>query len=158
MSQSRVVLDGHSTGLIAQYDIHPQVLADRHLSLFRERNIAAHLDKSKFPYVELWFCSYSVDSSRKLYHKVKVVDVSSDSIELNTTQSGVEQSQGQSRIRQTFMNSLAVDVIDLLATLKDTHDSARWRVKDDLKGSAATYADFPENTLPKFERAYFRKC
>ncbi|KAH9011514.1 hypothetical protein EDB83DRAFT_2322165 [Lactarius deliciosus] len=138
--QSRVVLDGHSNGLIAQYDIHPKVLADRHLSLFCER-----------------FYSYSVDSSRKLYHKVKVVDVSSDSIELNTTQSGVEQSQGQSRIRQAFMNSLGIDVINPLATLKDTHDNARWHVKDDLKDSAATYADYAENTLPKVQEGVFQK-
>ena len=35
--QSRVVLDGHSNSLVAQYDMHLKVLADRYLSFFRER-------------------------------------------------------------------------------------------------------------------------
>ena len=35
--QSRVVLDGHSNSLVAQYNMHLKVLADRYLSFFRER-------------------------------------------------------------------------------------------------------------------------
>ncbi|KAH9168933.1 hypothetical protein EDB89DRAFT_1909003 [Lactarius sanguifluus] len=153
--QSRVVLDGHSNGLIAQYDIHPKVLADHHLSLFRER-LSLQLEfplshrllfngiitkkysysprQIEFPFVELRFCLYSVESFRKLYHKVKVVDASFDSIELNITR------VARNKVKDNRGHS----------------DSARGRVKDDLKDSAATYADYVENnTLPKFKRAIF---
>ncbi|KAH9167603.1 Rho GTPase activation protein [Lactarius sanguifluus] len=146
--QSRGVLDGHSNGLIAQYDAHLRVLGDRYLSFFRERFLR--------------FCSYSIDSLRKLYHKAKAVDASFDSIEPNTTRVAwnevKDNIERETRTRQVFMNTLIVDVINPLSTLKDAQDRTRKRVKDDLKGSAAAYADYAENTLPKLKRAYFRKC
>ncbi|KAN0129126.1 hypothetical protein V8E53_010988 [Lactarius tabidus] len=52
--QSRAVLDGHSNSLVAQYDIHLRVLAERYLSFFRERKKIEEL---------------YVDSFRTLYHK-----------------------------------------------------------------------------------------
>ncbi|KAI9433319.1 hypothetical protein H4582DRAFT_2082478 [Lactarius indigo] len=145
--QSRAVLDGHSNGLIAQYDTHLKVLADRYLTFFRERK------KIEEVYV---------NSLRKLYHKAKAADASFDSIEPNTTRVAWNEVRDnlerETRTRQVFMNTLAADVINPLATLKDTQDRARKRVKDDLKESAAAYADYAENTLPKLKRAYFRKC
>ncbi|KAH8979730.1 hypothetical protein EDB86DRAFT_2983704, partial [Lactarius hatsudake] len=145
--QSRGVLDGHSNGLIAQYDAHLKVLGDRYLSFFRERK------KIEETYI---------DSLRKLYHKAKAVDASFDSIEPNTTRVAwnevKDNIERESRTRQVFMNTLIVDVINPLSTLKDAQDRTRKRVKDDLKESAAAYADYAENTLPKLKRAYFRKC
>ncbi|KAH9007692.1 hypothetical protein EDB83DRAFT_2681746 [Lactarius deliciosus] len=145
--QSRAVLDGHSNGLITQYDIHLKVLADRYLAFFRERKKIEEI---------------YVNSLRKLYHKAKAVDASFDSIEPNTTRLAWNEVRDnlerETRTRQIFMNTLTTDVINPLATLKDTQDRARKRVKDDLKESAAAYADYAENTLPKLKRAYFRKC
>ncbi|KAI9455782.1 hypothetical protein BJY52DRAFT_1278579 [Lactarius psammicola] len=145
--QSRAVLDGHSNGLVAQYDIHLKILAERYLSFFRERKKIEEI---------------YVDSLRKLYHKAKVVDASFDSIEPSTTRVAwnevKDNLERETRTRQALMNTLTVDVINPLATLKDTQDRARKRVKDDLKESAVAYADYAENTLPKFKRAYFKKC
>ncbi|KAH9057750.1 hypothetical protein EDB87DRAFT_1832895 [Lactarius vividus] len=145
--QSRGVLDGHSNGLIAQYDTHLRVLGDRYLFFFRERKKIEEI---------------YVNSLRKLYHKAKAVDASFDSIEPNTTRVAWNEVRDnlerETRTRQVFVNTLATDVINPLATLKDTQDRARKRVKDDLKESAAAYADYAENTLPKLKRAYFRKC
>ncbi|KAH9027952.1 hypothetical protein EDB85DRAFT_78971 [Lactarius pseudohatsudake] len=145
--QSRAVLDGHSNGLITQYEIHLKVLADRYLAFFRERKKIEEI---------------YINSLRKLYHKAKAVDASFDSIEPNTTRVAWNEVRDnlerETRTRQVFMNTLTTDVINPLATLKDTQDRARKRVKDDLKESAAAYADYAENTLPKLKRAYFRKC
>ncbi|KAH8997007.1 hypothetical protein EDB86DRAFT_3043847 [Lactarius hatsudake] len=145
--QSRVVLDGHSNGLITQYDIHLKVLADRYLAFFRERKKIEEI---------------YVNFLRKLYHKAKAVDASFDSIEPNTTRLAWNEVRDnlerETRTRQVFMNTLTTDVINPLATLKDTQDRTRKRVKDDLKESATAYADYAENTLPKLKKAYFRKC
>ena len=40
---------------------------------------------------------------------------------------------------------------------KDTKDETRKRIKDDLKGSAAKYADHVENTISKLQQAYLKK-
>lgn len=141
------MLDGHSNGLTTQYEIHLKVLADRYLAFFRERKKIEEI---------------YVNSLRKLYHKAKAVDASFDSIEPNTTRVAWNEVRDnlerETRTRQVFMNTLTTDVINPLATLKDTQDRARKRVKDDLKESATAYADYAENTLPKLKRAYFRKC
>lgn len=41
---------------------------------------------------------------------------------------------------------------------KETQDRTRKRIKEDLKESTTAHTDFAENTLPKFKRAYLKKC
>jgi hypothetical protein len=37
--QSRVVLESHSESLLAQFDAHLQIIADRYLAFFQERSV-----------------------------------------------------------------------------------------------------------------------
>ena len=37
--QSRVVLESHSDSLLAQFDVHLGIIADRYLAFFQERSI-----------------------------------------------------------------------------------------------------------------------
>ena len=41
---------------------------------------------------------------------------------------------------------------------QETQDRTRKRVKEELKESTATHAEFAESQLPKLKRAYIRKC
>lgn len=41
---------------------------------------------------------------------------------------------------------------------KETQDRTRKRIKEDIKSSTAAHTDFAENTLPKYKRAYLKKC
>ncbi len=99
------------------------------------------IEKSKFPGVNLIFCSYSIDSLRKLHYKAKATDAffdppvqpSTTKVAWNEVKDSLEHGAKQydamgyrplltttteTRIRQTFMNTLTVDVINPLSTLK----------------------------------------
>lgn len=41
---------------------------------------------------------------------------------------------------------------------KETQDRTRKRIKEDIKSSTVAHTDFAENTLPKYKRAYLKKC
>ena len=45
-----------------------------------------------------------------------------------------------------------------LTNQKESQDRTRTRIKEDLKASTTAHTDFAENTLPKFKRAYLKKC
>ncbi|KAH9010252.1 hypothetical protein EDB84DRAFT_1136023 [Lactarius hengduanensis] len=49
------------------------------------------------------------------------------------------------------------DIIKPLTTLKKTKDETRKRIEEDLKESAAQYADYAENTISKLQQAYLKK-
>lgn len=82
----------------------------------------------------------------------------------------------EAQTRQAFLNTLTVDVVNILTALKvrlnlslccemglylcvqDTQDRTRKRIKDDLKESSNAYNEYAENILPKLKRTYLRKC
>ncbi|KAI9445710.1 hypothetical protein BJY52DRAFT_1216594 [Lactarius psammicola] len=145
--QSRVLLETHSNSLLAQLDSQLQIIADRYLAFFQERrNIEA-------TYIE---------SLRKLHGKAKIVDASFDSrIEPTPTKaawSNVRDSlEGMARTQQAFVDVLDNDVIKPLITLKKSKDETREQIEEDLKKSAAQYADHAENEIPKLQQAYLKK-
>ncbi|KAH9060786.1 hypothetical protein EDB87DRAFT_1808472 [Lactarius vividus] len=150
-SQSRVSLDAPSGGLVTQFDLHLRVIADRYLNFFLERRRIEEVYISS-----LW----------KLHHKIKAIDAYFDSfIEPNTTKVAWNEVRDnverETQARQAFLNTLTTDVIHPLTALKaslETQDRTRKRIKEDLKESTSAHTDFAENTLPKFKRAYLKKC
>jgi len=83
----------------------------------------------------------------------------------------------ETQARQAFLNTLTTDIIHPLTALKaslpfdshtnrhigltyqkETQDRTRKRIKEDLKESTSAHTEFAENTLPKFKRAYLKKC
>ncbi|KAH9964547.1 hypothetical protein BC827DRAFT_1259589 [Russula dissimulans] len=146
--QYRVSLDSPSNGLVTQFDVHLRVIADRYLSFFLERR---RIEEAY------------IDSLWKLHLKAKSVDTFFDArIEPNTSRAAWSEIRDnverETQARQAFLDTLAVDVINPLTTLKETQDRTRKRIKEDLKGSTAAHVDFAENTLPKLKRAYIKKC
>ncbi|KAI0252694.1 hypothetical protein BJV78DRAFT_331476 [Lactifluus subvellereus] len=146
--QLRAYLDGPSSGLVTQFDIHLRIIADRYLGFFLERR------KIEESYI---------DSLWKLHQKAKAVDAYFDSrVEPNTTRAAWNEIRDnverETQARQAFLNTLTLDVINPLTALKETQDRTRKRIKEDLKDSAAAHTDYAENTLPKLKRAYLKKC
>ncbi|KAI9445530.1 hypothetical protein H4582DRAFT_2109166 [Lactarius indigo] len=147
-SQSRVSLDAPSGGLVTQFDLHLRVVSDRYLNFFLERRRIEEVYISS-----LW----------KLHHKIKAVDAYFDSfIEPNTTKVAWNEVRDnverETQARQAFLNTLTTDIIHPLTALKETQDRTRKRIKEDLKESTSAHTEFAENTLPKFKRAYLKKC
>ena len=75
----------------------------------------------------------------------------------------------ESNIQQAFVDILDNEVIKPLASLKASRGllvrannliiglSGRKRIEEDLKRSAANYADFAENSILVLQQAYFKK-
>ncbi|KAH9007773.1 hypothetical protein EDB83DRAFT_2193921, partial [Lactarius deliciosus] len=59
--------------------------------------------------------------------------------------------------QQAFVDMLDNDIIKQLTTLKKTKDETRKRIEEDLKESAAQYANYAENTISKLQQAYLKK-
>ncbi|KAI9456985.1 Rho GTPase activation protein [Lactarius psammicola] len=145
--QSRVVLESHSDSLLAQFDTHLQIIADRYLAFFQERRS-----------IEATY----IDSLWRLYHKANTVDAPFDPrIEPTTTITAwgniIENLAREARTQQAFVDILDNDVIQPLRTLKVLNDQTRKRIEEDLKKSAAQYADHAENVIPKLQQAYLKK-
>ncbi|KAF8269710.1 hypothetical protein EI94DRAFT_1724495 [Lactarius quietus] len=145
--QSRVVLESHSNSLLSQFDTHLKIIGDRYLVFFQERRR-----------IEATY----IDSLRKLHLKATTVDASFDArFEPTNTRSAWDRVrdnlENEASTHQTFMDILDSDVIKPLKTLKETKDATRKRIKDDLKGSAAKYADHAENTISKLQQEYLKK-
>ncbi|KAH9175094.1 hypothetical protein EDB89DRAFT_2227617 [Lactarius sanguifluus] len=165
--QPTVRLEEHSNSLLAQFDTQLQIIASRYLTFFLERrNIEA---------------TY-IDSLRRLHHKAKTDDASSfdpgaeptttraawnkvrDNLErgagfhnLNSNCSLEPTIVAEAKNRQCFVDILDNDVIKPLGALKETKDETRRRIQEDLKGSAARYAEYAENKISKFQQAYLKK-
>ncbi|KAF8272362.1 hypothetical protein EI94DRAFT_1776950 [Lactarius quietus] len=147
-SQSRASLDTPSGGLITQFDLHLRIIADRYLNFFIERR------RIEETYISsLW----------KLHNRTRAIDAYFDSlVEPNTmkvawneVRDNVER---ETEARRAYLRTLTTEVIHPLTALKETQDRTRKRIKDDLKASTLAHTEFAENTLPKFKRAYLKKC
>lgn len=83
----------------------------------------------------------------------------------------------ETQARQAFLNTLTTEIIHPLTALKaslvsdshpsrhmgltfqqETQDRTRKRIKEDIKESTSAHTEFAENTLPKYKRAYLKKC
>ncbi|KAF8260447.1 hypothetical protein EI94DRAFT_1748379 [Lactarius quietus] len=145
--QSRAVLENYSNSLLAQLDSQLGIISDRYLAFFRERRTIEE--------------TY-IDSLRKLHLKAKTVDASLDSrAETTTTRAAwdkvTDNLERQANIQRGFVVILDNDIIKPLTTFKKTKDDARKRIEEDLKKSAAEYADHAENKISKLQEAYFKK-
>ncbi|KAI9453220.1 hypothetical protein BJY52DRAFT_856352 [Lactarius psammicola] len=145
--QSRVVLESHSNSLLAQFAKQLQIIADRYLAFFQERRR-----------IEATY----IDSLRKLHRKAKRVDASFDPrAEPTTTREAWvtvrDNLKREARTQQAFVDILDNDVIKPLTTLKQSKDETIKRIEEDLKGTAAQYADYAENTISKLQQAYLKK-
>ncbi|KAH8996989.1 hypothetical protein EDB86DRAFT_3243261 [Lactarius hatsudake] len=168
--QSRAVLESHSNSLLAQFTIQLRIIVERYLAFFQERRR-----------IEATY----VDSLRKLHRKANTIDASFDPrAEPTTTRAAwdtvrddLKRAVAEASTQQAFVDILDNDVIKPLRTLKvsqkhlvrkgvpvltirvwkETKDETRKRIEEDLKGTAAKYADYAENTISKLQRAYLKK-
>ncbi|KAI9433266.1 hypothetical protein H4582DRAFT_997081 [Lactarius indigo] len=145
--QSRVFLESHSNGLLTQFDIQLEIIADRYLAFFKERRR-----------IEVSYIS----SLQKLHREATAVDAPFDPrAEPTTTRAAWDKVrdslEAEANTQQTFVDILDNDVIKPLAALKETEDRTRKRVEEGLEESAAKYADHAENTILKFQQAYLKK-
>ncbi|KAI9455781.1 hypothetical protein BJY52DRAFT_622458 [Lactarius psammicola] len=145
--QSRAALEGHSNSLISQFDTQLEIIVDRYLSFFQERRSIEE--------------TY-VDSLRNLHLKAYVTDTSFDPrVEPTTTRAAWNKVRGnlerESKARQAFVNTLDVDVLKPLTTLKESLAQTRMRLSEELKKSAEDYANHAENTLSKLGRVYLKR-
>ncbi|KAJ7102322.1 hypothetical protein B0H15DRAFT_943256 [Mycena belliarum] len=136
-----------SQGPIPLFEGTLRVLSDSFIAFFQERK---RIEES---YVE---------SLSKLHKKIKAIDAFlDDRTELSTTRSAWNEVRDnidrESQARQAFLSTLTVDVITPLASLRETQDRTRKRIKEDLKESGSAYNDFAENGLPKLKAKYARK-
>ncbi|KAH9049291.1 hypothetical protein EDB83DRAFT_2522836 [Lactarius deliciosus] len=162
--QSKVVLGSHTNSLLAQFDSQLGVIADRYLAFFRERRR-----------IEATY----IDSLLKLNLKAKAVDASFDPrAEPTTTRAAWDKvrdslergtrfhilnfypeptAAAEADTQQAFVDMLDNDIIKPLTTLKKTKDETRKQIEEDLKESAAQYANYAENTISKLQQAYLKK-
>ncbi|KAH9030232.1 hypothetical protein EDB83DRAFT_2554982 [Lactarius deliciosus] len=162
--QSRMVLESHSNSLLTQFAIQLRIIVERYLAFFQERRR-----------IEATY----IDSLWKLHRKAKTIDASFDpraeptttraawdtvrddlrrGMHLHTLNFGLWLTTiAEASTQQAFVDILDNDVIKPLRTLKETKDETRMRIEEDLKGTAAKYADYAENTISKLQRAYLKK-
>ncbi|KAH9010250.1 hypothetical protein EDB84DRAFT_1406552 [Lactarius hengduanensis] len=145
--QSRVLLETHSNSLLTQFDTQLDIIADRYLAFFRERR------RIEATYIH---------SLRNLHRKAKIVDASFDlRAEPTTTRAAWDDVRDnlerEANAQQAFVDVLDSDVIKPLVTLKEMQDETRTRIEEDLKKSAAQYANHAENTISKLQQAYLKK-
>ncbi|KAH9008445.1 hypothetical protein EDB83DRAFT_530461 [Lactarius deliciosus] len=162
--QSRVDLESHSNSLLAQVATQRQIVTNRYLAFFRERRS-----------IEATY----IDSLRKLHRKAKTVDASSDPrAEPTTTRTAWDKLRdnlekgthlctlnrllestvvAEANTQQAFVDILDNDVIKPLESLKEMKAQRGKQIEEDLKESAAKYADYAENTVSKLQEAYSKK-
>ncbi|KAH9027959.1 hypothetical protein EDB85DRAFT_79269 [Lactarius pseudohatsudake] len=145
--QPREALESQSKSLLSLFDSHLKIIADRYLAFFQKRR------RIEEEYI---------NSLRTLHREAYVVDSSFDPrAELTTTRAawdilrdGLER---EANTREAFVISLDTDVIKPLSALKETGDQTRRRIEENLKNSAADYADHAENTISKLQQTYLKK-
>ncbi|KAI9433279.1 hypothetical protein H4582DRAFT_998078 [Lactarius indigo] len=114
--QSRVFLESHSNGLLAQFDIQLEIIADRYLAFFQERRR-----------IEVTY----IDSLRKLHRKATIVDASFDPrAEPTTTRAAWDKVRDdlerEANTQQAFVDILDNDVIKPLTSLKASRELLVW--------------------------------
>ncbi|KAH9032135.1 hypothetical protein EDB85DRAFT_2145695 [Lactarius pseudohatsudake] len=151
--QSRVDSESHSNSLLAQIATQRQIVANRYLAFFQERRS-----------IEATY----IDSLRKLHRKAKTVDASSDPrAEPTTTRTAWDKLRDnldkEANTQQAFVDILDNDVIKPLESLKASRELFERKaqrgkqIEEDLKESAAKYADYAENTVSRLQEAYSKK-
>ncbi|KAH9057746.1 Rho GTPase activation protein [Lactarius vividus] len=153
--QSREALENQSKSLLSLFDSHLKIIADRYLAFFQKRR------RIEEEYI---------NSLRTLHREANVVDSSFDPrAELTTTRAAWDilrdSLERESNTREAFVISLDTDVIKPLSALKaspelfvgETGDQTRKRIEENLRNSAAGYADHAENTISKLQQAYLKK-
>ncbi|KAI9456966.1 Rho GTPase activation protein [Lactarius psammicola] len=141
--QSRVLLESHSNSLLAQIDTQLDIIADRYLAFFQERRS-----------IEATY----IDSLRRLHRKAKMVDASfGPRAEPTTTRAAWDKVRDNLEKVRDFSFRRAPLFSDKRAIRKESNDKTRKRVEEDLKKSAAKYADHAENTISKLQQAYLEK-
>ncbi|KAI9455784.1 Rho GTPase activation protein [Lactarius psammicola] len=145
--QSREALESQSKSLLALFDSHLKIIADRYLAFFQKRR------RIEEDYIT---------SLRKLHREANAVDASFDPRDEPTTTRASwdimrENLEREASTREAFMNSLDIDIIKPLATLKESGDQTRKRIEMNLRNSATDYADHAENTISKLQQAYSKK-
>ncbi|KAH9016488.1 hypothetical protein EDB85DRAFT_752611 [Lactarius pseudohatsudake] len=145
--QSRVDSESHSNSLLAQIATQRQIVANRYLAFFQERRS-----------IEATY----IDSLRKLHRKAKTVDASSDPrAEPTTTRTAWDKLRDnldkEANTQQAFVDILDNDVIKPLESLKERKAQRGKQIEEDLKESAAKYADYAENTVSRLQEAYSKK-
>ncbi|KAI9430913.1 hypothetical protein H4582DRAFT_1341738 [Lactarius indigo] len=145
--QPRVVLESHTNSLLALFAIQLQIIAERYLAFFQERRR-----------IEATY----IDSLRKLHRRAKTVDASFDPRAEPTTVRTAwdtvrDNLKREASTQQAFVDILDNDIIKPLKTLKEMKDETRRWIEEDLKGTAAKYADYAENTISKLQQAYLKK-
>ncbi|KAI9456987.1 hypothetical protein BJY52DRAFT_527106 [Lactarius psammicola] len=140
--QSRVLLESHANSLLAQFDTHLQIIANRYLAFFQKRRS-----------IEATY----IDSLLELHRKACIDPF----IEPTTTRAAWDNVRDnlerEAHTRQAFVNILDNDVIKPLITLKESEDKTRKRIEEDLKESAAKYADYAANTISGYQQEYLKK-
>ncbi|KAI9433310.1 Rho GTPase activation protein [Lactarius indigo] len=131
--QSREVLEEHSNRLLAEFDTQLRIIGDRYLAFFRRRRR-----------IEATY----IDSLQELHRDARQLDSLSDHrIEPTTTRAAWnkirDNLEREVSTRQQFVNTLDINVIGPLATLKDTGDQTRMGIVDHV-----------ENTISKLQQAY----
>ncbi|KAH9059290.1 Rho GTPase activation protein [Lactarius vividus] len=138
--------------LLATSDVFPirrSSVQNRYLAFFKERRR-----------IEATY----IDSLRKLYRRAKTVDASfGPRTEPTTTRVAWDKVRDdlerEANTQQAFVDSLDHDVpvIKPLTTLKESKDERRKRIEENLKRSAALYADHAENKISKLQQVYLKK-
>ncbi|THV06112.1 RhoGAP-domain-containing protein [Dendrothele bispora CBS 962.96] len=146
-SRSSLEQPSTSTGPLPSFDIHLRFLTDSYLSFFTERKRIEEV------YVE---------SLLKLHKKIRSIDAFlDDRTDLSTARSAWsevrENVEREAQTRQAFLSTLNIDVVTPLATLKDTQERTRKRIKEDLKESGNAYNEYAEVALPRLKSRYLKK-
>ncbi|KAN0140303.1 hypothetical protein V8E53_002199 [Lactarius tabidus] len=145
--QSRLVLENYSNSLLAEFDSQLSVIADRYLDFFRERRD-----------IEATY----VNSLRRLHQKAKTVDTSFDPrAEPSTTREAWEtvrdSLEKEASAKQAFVDILDNGIIKPLTTFMEKTNDKIKQIEEDLKKSAAEYADHAEKKISRLQAAYFKK-
>ncbi|THH11784.1 hypothetical protein EW145_g435 [Phellinidium pouzarii] len=135
-------------GPIALFEQHLKFLQDSYLSFFQER---AKIEEGY------------VDSLLRLHKRAKTMDTYLDHATEPSTVRQVwveirDAVEREAQSRMAFLQSLTVDVIDPITTLKETQDRTRKRIREDIKDSTLAHQDYAENALPRLKRTYFKRC
>ncbi|KAH9033843.1 hypothetical protein EDB84DRAFT_1561580 [Lactarius hengduanensis] len=170
--QPREALESQSKSLLGLFDSHLKIIADRYLAFFQKRSIdlVLVLSFTNPGSFRRRIEEEYINSLRTLHREAYVVDSSFDPrAELTTTRAawdilrdGLER---EANTREAFVISLDADVIKPLSALKaspelfvgETGDQTRRRIEENLKNSAADYADHAENTISKLQQTYLKK-
>ncbi|KAJ7225904.1 hypothetical protein GGX14DRAFT_422836 [Mycena pura] len=136
-----------SQGPVPLFELHLRILTDSFIAFFQERK---RIEESY------------VDSLLRLHKKTKAIDAFLDErTDLSTTRSAWNEVRDnldrEAQVRQAFLNTLNIDVINTLTSLRETQERTRKRIKEDLKESGIAYNDFAENGLPKLRIKYAKK-